>query len=294
MESIQTILEPGDLRMLEGMRFAPRRRFSGAMRGERISRKKGVSLEFADYREYMPGDDLRHLDWSILARLDRAAIRTYQDEDDLAVYLLVDVSMSMDFGAPVKFEHARMCAAAMGFVGLIGQDAVRALPIGSRERAMRTLRGRANFHPLEHWLGTLRPDGREGCAAGLARFATSGSYRPGLVVCITDGLDPDLPNAIKAMGARGFELALIQVLAPVELDPDLEGDLRLLDSETGEPVEVTAHAETIQAYKQNLAAHCANLEAITIRAGGRYARSLAGETLGDFLSGAIRRIGLAG
>jgi len=264
------------------------------MRGERISRKKGVSLEFADYREYTPGDDLRHLDWSILARLNRAAIRTYQDEDDLAVYIVIDTSMSMDFGVPIKFEHARMCAAAMGFIGLTGQDLVRGIPIGSGERPTRALRGRASLRQLEGWLTALRPNGREGCAAGLARFATSLSNRSGLLVCITDGLDPDLPTAIRAVGARGFELALVQVLAQVEIEPNLEGDLRLIDAESGRPVEVTAHAETLRAYKRNLQAHCADLESTTTRAGGRYALTVAGETPSDFLSGTIRRIGLAG
>ena len=102
--------------MLQGLRFLPRRRFSGSVRGERISKQKGISLEFADYREYSPGDDLRHLDWSILGRLDRATIRTYQDEDDLAVYILLDCSASMDFGQPLKFAMAQQCAAALGFI----------------------------------------------------------------------------------------------------------------------------------------------------------------------------------
>src|SRR5438105_3899586 len=126
-------LDAAELRLLGGMRFASRRTFSGRVRGERLSRQKGVSIEFADYREYADGDDLRHLDWSILARLDRPTIRTYQDEDDLAVYLALDSSQSMDFGEPSKFAHAARLAAALGFVGLSGQDAVYPVALGDRD-----------------------------------------------------------------------------------------------------------------------------------------------------------------
>lgn len=287
------LLEPGDLRRLEGLQFAPRRRFAGVVRGERISKQKGISLEFADYREYTPGDDLRHLDWSILGRLNRATIRTYQDEDDLAVYILLDTSPSMDFGVPVKFDHARMCAAALGFIGLIGQDAVRPIALGTTgARPMRTLRGRGSYHALADWITGRRAEGTESYAAGLMRFAT-GSHRTGLAVCITDGLDPEIVDAVRAAGARGFEVVFIQVLAPAELAPDLEGDLRLLDAETGEPIEVTAHAETIESYRRNLAGHCAAIEAATVRSGGRYARTVTTDSLEDFLAGAVRRTGLA-
>ncbi len=96
----QPLLSPDEMQRLERLRLMPHRRFAGRLRGERISRQRGVSLEFRDFRDYTQGDDLRHLDWSVLARLDRPTVRTYQDEDDLAVYVLLDASASMDFGAP--------------------------------------------------------------------------------------------------------------------------------------------------------------------------------------------------
>ena len=278
------ILDPGELRLLETLRLAPRRTFSGRVRGERLSRQKGISIEFADYREYVPGDDLRHLDWSILARLDRPTIRTYRDEDDLAVYLALDISSSMDFGEPSKFSQAVRIAAAIGFIGLIGQDAVYPLTLGGREqRGIRPLRGRGSYRALSDWLTGLQPDGDRGLAASLSRIATSGLLRPGLFVCITDGLDPAVFDSLRSLASRGHEIALIQILSEIELDPDLEGDLRLLDAETGSVVEVTAHAQTLREYKSNLAAHCRSLEETATRIGGRFVPGRAGQALSEFV-----------
>lgn len=285
------ILEAAEMNMLASLRIAPRNTFRGRAAGERISRKKGVSLEFADYREYAAGDDLRHLDWTILARLDRPTIRTYQDEDDLAVYVALDTSLSMDFGSPTKFRHAGRLAAAMAFVGLAGQDTVYPLPVGGRQRPpARPFRGRGSFLTLSQWIEGLEPDGKAGLASGLARFGGQTDRRPGLFVCITDALDPAVERGLRAVAARGFELILIQVLSPIELDPDLEGDLRLLDSETGEPVEVTANLQTLRAYKASLAAHCQAVEDAVVRLGGRFAQSVVGQPIPEFFTRDLRRL----
>src|SRR5690348_18424364 len=107
------VLEPKEFRLLEGLRLNPRKSFGGKVRGERLTKKKGISIEFADYRDYAEGDDLRHLDWNVLARLDSPIMKTYRDEEDLAVHLLVDGSASMEFGEPTKLEGAKRIAAAM-------------------------------------------------------------------------------------------------------------------------------------------------------------------------------------
>lgn len=289
MPTVPTILDTADLRLLEGLSLAPRRMLASRLRGERLSRQKGVSIEFADYRDYADGDDLRHLDWTILARLDRPTIRTYQDEAELAVYVALDVSASMDFGEPSKFAHAQRLAAALGFIGLIGHDQIGPLAIGGREpKPGRPLRGRARLRALTDWLAAQRPDGARGLAASLGRL---GALRPGLFILLTDGLDPAAAEALRSVTARGHELALIQILSDIELDPDLEGDLRLLDAETGEAVEITAHAQTLAEYKRNLDAHCRRLEETALRLGGRYLLSRAGQPLSEFMSG-LRKLGL--
>ncbi len=284
------LLDTNDLRLLEGLTLAPRRQLASRTRGERLSRQKGVSIEFADYRDYADGDDLRHLDWTILARLGRPTIRTYQDEAELPVYIALDISPSMDFGEPTKFAHAQRLAAAVGFIGLAGHDRVQPLTLGGRDpRPGRPLRGRSSHRLLTDWAAAQGPNGTRGLAQSLSRLP---ALPPGLFVLITDGLDPAAGDALRAIPARGHELALLHVLSPIELDPDLEGDLRLLDAETGEAVEVTAHAQTLREYRQNLDAHCRALEEATQRLGGRWIRSLVGQPLSEFVSGGLRRVGL--
>src|SRR5438105_6787237 len=115
MPNVATPLDPRDFRVLEGLRLLPRKSFGGRVRGERLTSKRGISIEFADYREYADGDDLRHLDWNVLARLATPVTKTYRDEEDLAVHLLVDTSSSMQFGEPSKQEAAKRYACALGF-----------------------------------------------------------------------------------------------------------------------------------------------------------------------------------
>lgn len=286
------ILSPQDLRLLAPLRFAPRRPFAGRMRGERLSRKKGISIEFADYRDYVSGDDLRHLDWNVLARLDRPTIRTYQDEDDLAVYVALDTSASMDFGEPTKFSHAQCLAEVLGFIALIGQDAAIPISIGVPDPPGRALRGRGSYPALARWVKDRKAEGRTGLTASLHRVADAG-LRPGMFLCITDGLDPGAADGLKAVASRGHEIALIQVLSDIERDPDLEGDLRLLDAETDSAVEVTAHSQTLREYKRNLAEHCSSLEVAVTRAGGRFLTSAPGESIAHFVTHQLRKSGLA-
>jgi uncharacterized protein (DUF58 family) len=254
-----------------------------------MSRQKGVSLEFADYREYAAGDDLRHLDWNILARLDRPTIRTYQDEDDLAVYLLLDASASMHFGSPTKFSFAQKLAAALGFIGLCGQDQVTPIIIG--HGAGRTLRGRIGLNKLERWASTASANSLSGLADGIKSFVRSSAARPGLVICITDALDEEAASTVRSVGGRGHEILLIQVLSDFDIDPEIDGDLRLIDSESGPTVDITANAETIASYKQNLARHCRNVEQAVSIVGGRYVRAESSASALDFVTHNIRSTG---
>lgn len=286
------LLSAVERRQIERLRFGPRRRFAGRVRGERISRQKGHSIEFSDFRDYSVGDDLRRLDWSILARLEKPTIRTFQDEDDLAVYVLLDCSASMDFGHPTKHEAARKAAVALGLIGLLGQDAVYLLKLGEpTRRKTRALRGRANASAVDRWAAGAEASGVLGLADSLTQFAYSGTYRPGLAILVTDGLDPDAAQAIRAVGARGHEVLVVQIISALELDPEMEGDLRLLDSESGAVVEITAHSEALRVYKENLAAHCDEIADAAVKSGGRYMRLLSHEAVVDVCVRELRRVG---
>src|ERR1700678_2745265 len=118
------LLDPQFLTRLEQLELVSRKIFLGRMKGERRSKRKGHSVEFADYRPYVPGDDLRFLDWNLYGRLDRLFLRLFQEEEDLHVYLLVDHSLSMNFGTPTKFHYAKQVAAALGFIGMVNLDRV--------------------------------------------------------------------------------------------------------------------------------------------------------------------------
>jgi len=279
------------MRLLEGFRLNPRKSFAGRVRGERLTRKKGVSIEFADYRDYSQGDDLRHLDWNVLARLDAAVVRTYRDEEDLAVYVLLDGSPSMEYGEPTKLDLAKQLALAVGFIGLVGGDAVTTVPLGMRLREGRVLRGRVSVSRLHGTRASLSAaPGGESLSAGLRRFASSAA-RPGVAVLISDLLDPEAPAAIRAVAGRGHELLVLQVLATMELDPDLEGDLRLIDGEGGRPVEITANGPVLREYRKRLLAHNASLKDAVLRSGGRYAQVLTDRPFESVVTEVFKREG---
>jgi len=269
---VTTLLDPREFRVLEGLRLSPRKSFTGKIRGERLTKKKGISIEFSDYRDYTEGDDLRHLDWNVLARLETPIMKTYRDEEDLAVHLLLDSSASMEFGEPSKAETASKIATALGFVALAGGDALYPRRLGVKEAPLPALRGRSSFVRLNAWLANTPQPFGEGpmLTASLRAFANSSS-RTGLVVLITDAMDPEVESAVRALGGRGHELFLVQVLSDVELDPDLEGDLRLLDAEGTSKVEITANSFALKSYRENLKKHNDTLRDAVLRVGGRYA-----------------------
>ena len=290
MPSATTVLDPRDFRVLEGLRLLPRKSFGGRVRGERLTKKKGISIEFADYREYADGDDLRHLDWNVLARLNAPVTKTYQDEEDLAVHVLIDTSPSMDFGDPSKLSCAKKYACALGFLGLSGGDAVYPRAVGVRERPMAALRGRASFHRLSMWAEGLEPasDNSTTLSNALRQFAGA-SVRAGLVILVSDGLDPDVTTAVRIVAGRGHEIMFLQVLSQVELDPDLEGDLRLIDGEGGTPAEITANGSVLKEYVDRLGAHNEALRDTVLRVGGRYALVRPDEQLEHVLGHTLKR-----
>lgn len=275
-------LEPQEFRLLDRLRLNPGRSFAGRIRGERLTAKRGLSIEFADYREYAEGDDLRHLDWNVLARLDHPIMKSYRDEEDLAVHLLVDASASMSFGEPTKLQQAARLACALGYAGLMGGDAVYPKTLGLVEAPLPALRGRANYHRLDAWSRSISAKPGAGLAAAIRTFAASPARR-GLCMVLTDGMDPDAKAALRLLASRGHEVQLVQILSVVEIDPDLEGDLRLIDAETQDSVEITASRPTLQEYKRRLDAHNESLKEEVRRGGGRWCLVRSDESLESVL-----------
>src|ERR1700722_2825021 len=154
------LLDPQFLARLEQLELVSRKIFLGLMKGERKSKRKGQSVEFADYRNYVIGDDLRHLDWNLYARLDRLFLRLFQEEEDLHFYVLIDNSLSMSFGTPSKLHYARQVAAALGFIGLVNLDRVMIEAFNdSLTQSLPAIRGRRSLWRLLDFLGKLEPAG---------------------------------------------------------------------------------------------------------------------------------------
>lgn len=285
---VDLVLTAQEFRLLDGLRLNPRKSFHGKVRGERLTKRKGVSIDFSDYRDYTEGDDLRHMDWNVFARLDHPIVKTYQDEEDLAVHLLVDTSSSMAFGDPTKLGTALKLACAVGYVGLQGGDAVTPVALGGAPGDKRALRGRSSYARLAAWATAVQPQNRVGLSQSLQQFAAS-SARPGAVFLISDCLDPEVTSGIKHLAGRGHELFCLHTLAPEDIDPDLEGDLRLIDSESGEAVEITANSPTLKAYRENLAAHSRSVEETVTRMGGRYTLVTTSRPLDQLVTTTLRK-----
>src|SRR3954462_11299585 len=185
----QPLLDPQFLARLEQLELVSRTIFLGRMKGERRSKRKGQSVEFADYRNYVIGDDLRFLDWNLYARLDRLFIRLFMEEEDLHVYLLVDNSLSMEFGSPTKLRYACQVAAALGFVGLVNMDRVVVEVFNDNlTQSLPPLRGRRSLWRLLDFLGKVEPAGPSDLRHALRTFSLKSSGK-GVVILLSDFMD---------------------------------------------------------------------------------------------------------
>jgi uncharacterized protein (DUF58 family) len=285
------LLEPALLRRLEALALQVRRAVSGQMGGERRSKRRGQSVEFADYRNYTPGDDFRLIDWNAYARLDRFMLRLFVAEEELPLSLFVDLSGSMDWGKPNKAETARKLAGAIAYVALAALDRVRLTVFAEGEtsggapsrgrRAAATLFSRLQSFPaggVTNYEKLVWPIGRQ---------------RPGMTVLITDGLgESPLDPALTALQRAHQEGAVLQLLAPQELTPDWSGDARLKDAETGIEREFTATPLTQGSYVKALTQRTDEIERAAHRRGLRFARLSTSEPIDEMVQITLRRIGL--
>lgn len=238
------LFSPAFLQALERLRLSPRRAVDGRHRAELRSRQSGASLEFAEHRSYTFGDDPRSLDWNAYARLDRLFVKLFHDEEAMAVTVLLDGSESMRCAVTgskerSRWDYGRLLAGAFAYVALAGQHEVL-LGIFSETLGARLgpVRGRAKFHDVVEFLD--RDDlPRGGTSLESSLRAVRGKRQ--MIVVISDFTDsPDFEGALKRLAHRGFDVAVIRVFDPAEDGRDLNGDLLVVDSETGEELAVSA------------------------------------------------------
>ncbi|MBI3454627.1 MAG: DUF58 domain-containing protein [Candidatus Rokubacteria bacterium] len=279
------------LLQLERLTFISKRSHVGQVKGERKSPRRGSSVEFADYRPYEIGDDLRYVDWNAFARLNRLYLKVFVDEEDLCVHLILDGSASMDFGgaaSPTKFQYGVRLAAALAFIGFTNLERVGVAVFRDRvSEGWLPTRGRNQFLPLAEFLASLVPAGPTRFNESLQQYALR-AKDSGVAIVISDFLDPDgCESGLRALMERRFDVHVIHVLSREELHPSFGGDLELVDAETGEVREVSVDAETLRAYEGRLGTFLAGIESFCLAKELNYVRVSTDVALDDLL---LRRL----
>lgn len=285
------------LSRLETLRIQTRRRFLGSRPGGHVSLRRGAGLEFAEYRRYAPGDDLRYIDWNLYGRTDRLYVKQFQEEEDLYTSLFLDGSASMAYPAQDgKSAAARDITLSLAHVVLASNDAVKLSLLGVDTTPATTpfLRGRQRVGTVAEFLDRYSPAGRASVVESLARQLQQ-SHHPGKAVWVSDFLFPlaDVRTGLSLLRGAGFDLALIQILGHEEIDPPLfPGGARLTDSESGEESLVYFDTQAKQAYMQRLDRHNRELQSSCHQAGVHYARFVTHQDLPHFVLRELPELGL--
>jgi len=270
LRKLDDLLDSRLMAKLDAIDVVSRKIFSGKVQGERRSKRRGQSIDFADFRPYVHGDDLRFVDWNIFGRLDRLFLKMFLEEEDLSLIIALDTSASMRAGNPDAFDYARKVAMALAYVGLVNQHRVSLVGFsqGHIERAS-NLRGRRKAADVASWLLKREPDGATGFEDAMRLVGTTRVGR-GVMIVLSDFLFHEgFEKGLGMVAGRGFDVYALQVLAPQVVDPSREGgvsgDLLLVDSETQTETEVTVTPELLRIYKERLDRLCGSLRAYCTR-----------------------------
>ena len=287
------LLSPELLVQLEKLELVSRKVFRGRMKGERRSKRKGQSVEFADFRNYVHGDDLRFIDWNTYARLDRLFLKLFFEEEDLHFYCLIDASDSMNFGEPTKLQYAKQLAAALGFIGLVRSDRVKIETIGQPARQPGPIfRGRRSLWRMLDYLEHIEPGESISLAQGIKNFCLRNTGK-GIVVLVSDLMDKQgYQDALRYLMARQMDAYVVQVLSQEELEPDVKGDLRLIDCEDDDVAEITVSAPLLKRYQQTLAAFVGGAKEFCNRRGMSYLLAKNTVPVDQLVSSYLRQRGL--
>lgn len=285
------------LRKLDRVALMTRRAMAGEMQGERRSPRRGSSVEFADFRPYTTGDDFRQIDWNLYARMERFFLKLFVAEEELTVHLLLDTSASMNWGTPNKFDYARQVAGAFGYITLSSHDRVTVTAFGAGDpgstQHLPSARSKRGTFPLFRFLQGLDTIQSGDLSAACHRYIQT-ARTPGPLLLCSDLMDDSWKEALRVLSSRPFEITLVHTLAPEEIDPQIEGDFRLLDSETGVPVEITADADVLTRYHQHFDEWRAEIESFC---NGRSINYLFADTsvpIEEFILTQLRQRGILG
>ncbi len=285
-----TVFDEDFLRRLERLAVLVRKPVRGGLKGGRRSVKRGQSVEFADYRDYSLGDDLRQLDWNVYARLEKLFVKLFIEEEDLTVTLLVDGSASMAGGSPDKLVFAKRAAAALGYIALAAEDRVVLAALAGRVgRRRAALRGSGRAFRLLAELSAIAPAHGVTDLVAACRHALAQVTGRGVIVLVSDLLDPGADRALRDLAGTGSEVIVLHVLAPDEIRPTLDGDLRLVDAESGATVDVTLDLAARERYTERVEAWQADLAALAARRRIAYVPLTSDVPLADLVFAELRR-----
>jgi len=280
---------------LDQLDIISRKMLAGKMKGERRSKRRGQSVEFADYRNYVVGDDLRFIDWNIYARLDKLFLKLFLEEEDLALYIIVDVSKSCDYGEPHKGLYMKKVAAALGYIGLVNYNRVHISAVANGIVAETgAMRGRTRVARMIDFIGRLEPAGAGNLAEACRRFALAHRQK-GVCVILSDFFDKGgYENGLRYVAGGRYDLFAVHILSPQEIDPTLQGDLKLRDMEDNDTAEVSITQPLLKRYKANLNAYCLAVKDYVTRRGGTYLFSSTAVPFDTLVLNYLRERGLLG
>lgn len=287
------LIEPRLMGRLEQLDIVARKILVSRQKGERRSKRRGNSVEFDDYRPYVRGDDIRHLDWNVYGRLEKLFIKLFREEEDIYVHILVDASASMDHGSPCKFDYARKLAAALAYTALMKNHRTSVGSFsGNLDAITRPLRGRHKLLRLLTSLCQMQPQGSTNLMEACKTFYL-GQKAKGVVIVISDFFDRSgFEGALKYFLGQKLEVCLLQVMSEDEVDPPFAGDLKLRDAEDGDDTDMTISAPLLKAYRKNLGSFLEELRSYCVKRGLKYLFATTATPLEDVLLHYMRREGV--
>lgn len=287
------LLDPDFMARLDALDVLSRKILQGKLQGERRSKRRGQSVEFADHRPYVVGDDLRFVDWNIYGRLEQLFLKLFLEEQDLTIHLAIDVSGSLGLGEPAKELFVKKLAAALGYVSLVNNNRVTISSFSDGLKGqLANMRGRNYLSAMAEFLLTADCEGPTHFDIA-CRQLVAGRIGSGIMIVLSDFLFKEGFDAgLRRLIGRQYDLYVIQVLSPQELAPELSGDLKLVDIEDADAAEITISSALLKYYKRNLTAYCNELKEFCTRRGAIYVLANSADSVESLTLNYLRRIRL--
>ena len=293
--ALTELLDGAFMARLDGLDIRSRRLLRGGLRGERRSKRRGQSVEFADHRQYVAGDDIRFLDWNIYGRLDQFFLKVFLEEQDLSLHILLDASGSVAFGQPAKQRMLLQLAAALAYVGLVHNNRVSIATFADGLLArLPGMRGRAYLPQLAEFLLAAPAEGFSDFDKA-CRQLVQDRTGSGVTVVLSDFLFKEGYEAgLKRLLSDRYDLCALQVLSPQEREPEFAGDLALIDTEDGDISEITATRALLASYRRTLAAYVNGLNTFLTRRGALHVLTDSAQPVDRLVLTSLRKAQLVG